>query len=65
MSKHKRLYSLFEEQNGEWVRISKLALPKESAVRTFQNALLAPYLYPTDDVKGLRELRVVTDKEVG
>lgn len=61
MSKHKRLYSLFEEQDGKWIRISTLALPKESAVRVFQNALLAPYMYPTPDVKGLRELRVVEE----
>ena len=38
--KETRLYSLFEKQEGKWVRQSGLALRKSSAVRIFQNALL-------------------------
>jgi hypothetical protein len=36
-----RLYSLYQKQNGRWVRTSKAAFTKQSAVRVFQNALLA------------------------
>lgn len=59
--KTKRLYSLFEQQDGRWVRISTLAYPKPTAVRVFQTALLAPYLYPNESVKGKRELRPVKE----
>lgn len=61
MAKEKRLYSLFEKQDGKWIRISTLAYHKSDAVRIFQNSLLAPYLYPSESVKGVRELRVVRE----
>ena len=35
-----KLYSLFEKQDGKWVRQSGLTLRKDAAVRLFQNALL-------------------------
>lgn len=53
-----RLYSLFEKQDGKWVRISELAFKKSSAVRVFQGALLAG-VFGGPTVKGVRELRVV------
>lgn len=55
-----RLYSLFERQDGKWVRIRVLAYTKNTAVLIFQNALLAPFL-GGEDCKGIRELRVVRD----
>ena len=53
----KRMYSLFENHAGKWVRISELAFPLATARRVFQSALLAPYLGL--DVKGIRELHPV------
>ncbi len=57
----KRNYSLFEKQDGKWTQISTITIPKKSAVRIFQNALLAPYLQGIDgvNVKGIRKLKVV------
>lgn len=55
----KRLYSLFEKQDGKWVRICDQAFHKEAAVRIFQNALLAPLL-GNCEFKGIRELKVVS-----
>lgn len=52
------LYSLFELQDDRWVRISTLAYPKATAVRVFQDRLLAPYL-GTEVTRGKRELRPV------
>ena len=40
MKKLTRYYSLYEKQNGKWVRISDASYPKAVAVRYFQNALL-------------------------
>jgi len=40
MAIEKRLYSLFEKQDGKWVQISKLGARKSAAVRIFQCALL-------------------------
>lgn len=43
----KRLYGLFERTRGtrRWVRLSPtLAFDKETAIRVFQDKLLAPYL---------------------
>jgi len=53
-----RLYSLFEKQEGKWVRISATALPKAQAIRVFQSALLTPFL-GSDVCKGIRTLKVV------
>jgi len=54
--RHTRLYSVFEKQDGRWVRLSLLAFPKETAVKHFQNALLA---YPLGIATNPRELKVV------
>jgi len=56
--REKRLYALFEKRDGKWVRISAIALKKSAAVRLFQTALLAPFLY---GVENIRELRVVRE----
>jgi hypothetical protein len=57
----KRQYSIFEKQDGKWVRISELSFVKESAVRIFQNMLLEPFMNGIDgeNIKGVRELRPV------
>jgi hypothetical protein len=36
-----RLYSIFQKIDGKWVRQSELAFGKATAVRVFQNRLLA------------------------
>lgn len=42
----KRMYGLFEKQDGKWVRVyPELAYPKQVAVRIFQNKLLGHVLY--------------------
>lgn len=42
----KRMYGLFEKQNGKWVRVYPgMAYPKQTAVRIFQNKLLGHCLY--------------------
>jgi len=51
----KRLYSLFELQDGKWVRISQSAFTKSVAVRVFQNSLLAHVFSGTPE----RRLKVV------
>jgi hypothetical protein len=57
--KQSRLYGLFEKQNDKWVRLyPDMAYTKSSAVRVFQNALLAG-AFGGPDVKGIRELRVL------
>jgi hypothetical protein len=56
----RRMYGLFEKVEGRWVRrFPELAFPKQTAVRFFQNELLAPYLGCGSEVKGIRELRPV------
>lgn len=55
-NRNHRLYSLFESQNGEWVRISPLSYPRQDAVRLFQSQLLAYFL---GWAKGPRCLKVV------
>ena len=60
--KEKRLYGLFEQQDGKWVRLySGLAFKKTHAVNIFQGSLLAPYMNGIDGIhiKGIRELKVV------
>lgn len=57
-SRHPRKYSLFEKRPEGWVRISNLALPKQTAVSFFQNALLA-YAFGTAEYE--RRLKVVKD----
>jgi hypothetical protein len=55
----KRMYSLYEKIGPrKWVKISKIDLPKENAVRVFQNALLDGFfqgrkveLRPTPETK--------------
>lgn len=54
----KRLYALFERQDGKLVRLSKTAYYKETAVRVFQSALLAHFL---GESKWPRELRPVKE----
>jgi len=56
--REKRIYALFEKQNGRWVRISSFAYRKSSAVRIFQGALLAPFL-GGESFRGVRSLRPV------
>lgn len=56
MTKTKRLYSLFEKQNGKWVRISNYSYTKSSAVKIYQNALLA---YAMGECNNERSLRPV------
>jgi hypothetical protein len=52
----KRLYGLFEKREGKWIRLfPELAYPKSTAVRLFQNHLLAHFLHGTPE----RSLRVV------
>lgn len=52
----KRMYGLFEKQDGKWVRLyPDMAYPKETAVRLFQNHLLAHFLHGTPE----RSLRAV------
>lgn len=41
MKQTKRKYSLFEEINGKWTRISEHEYPLRAAVHVFQNRLLA------------------------
>jgi hypothetical protein len=55
MAKETRLYSLFEKQDGKWVRISRQALRKSHAVTVFQDALLGYALAGTLE----RRLKVV------
>lgn len=62
MTRETRLYGLFENQGGQWVRLfPAIAYKKSVAVRLFQNALLAPCLNGIDGVKikGMRELRPI------
>ena len=54
-----RLYSLFELQNGKWVRVNSNAFRKSSAVRIFQSALLASFLHGAPQ----RKLRVVKQSQ--
>lgn len=51
----KRMYGLFEKQDGKWVRLfPEHAYPKEAAIRLFQTQLLNRF------VEGkVRSLRVV------
>jgi hypothetical protein len=40
--RRKRKYGLFEKRDGKWVRVSEtLSFYKPTAIRVFQNALLA------------------------
>jgi len=42
----KRMYGLFEKQEGKWVRVyPDMAYTKQTAVRIFQNKLLGHALY--------------------
>lgn len=36
-----RNYSLFEKLEGKWQRMTSIAMPKQAAVRFFQNQLLS------------------------
>lgn len=58
MKRTKRLYSIFENVNGKWIRISERAYYKENAIFCFQDRLLAPYL-GTEVTRGPRMLRPV------
>lgn len=61
-----RRYGLFEKQDTKWVRLfPTLAFTKTTAVRLFQDQLLAPYMGGVDGdaVKGIRELKVVKDEK--
>jgi len=53
----KRLYSLFALRNGKWEKLSPNAYTKETAIRVFQSALLAPLLGNVPYEK--RELRPI------
>jgi hypothetical protein len=61
----KRLYGLFERQDGRWVRLMPtLEYTKALAVRVFQSELLAPAIGGSRfEVKGERRLMAVK-KEV-
>jgi len=56
---NKRKYSVFRKRNGRWERMSTLAFDKESAVRVFQNVLLA-FAFTSESL----ELRPVKDEEL-
>lgn len=63
-----RLYSLFEidtNENGrkKYTRISETAYPKQTAIKVYQSALLAPYMGVDKEGNRLkaRELRVVVE----
>lgn len=54
-----RMYGLFEKVDGKWVRLKPAqAYKKPTAVRVFQNDLLAGF-FGGDGVKGERALRPI------
>ena len=55
--KETRLYSLFEKQDGKWVRLTSLSFKKSTAVKFFQGLLLDGILY----LGKKRELRPVKE----
>jgi hypothetical protein len=36
-----RMYSLYQKQGTRWVRVNSASFKKDTAIRVFQNALLA------------------------
>lgn len=52
-----RMYSLYQKQNGRFVRISRGSYPKGTAVRVYQSLLLASCM------SGCPELRLKPAKE--
>lgn len=38
-----RLYSLYRKEGAKWVRISERAYPKQTAIRVYQDRLLAGF----------------------
>ncbi len=64
MPNEPRQYGLFEKVDGKWIRLRPtLAFKKATAVRIFQNDLLAGF-FGGDEVKGERQLRPLKKEKV-